>query len=221
MSSEPAVAVVDADESTQQAVRSIVQTMNFQCEVFASGRDFLQSKAIARPGCAVLEVRVPEISGLTIQEQLRERNLPLPVIFLTSHATVSIAVRAMRNGAAHFLEKPFREHELWDAIKEAVAEDARRRQAWRKREDCERRMEALTEKERSVVELIALGRSNREIAEEMGVCLRTVELRRREVMKKLKLKTLLQLVHFAALAVNGHSNGEAAAEHRAFQPLAR
>jgi len=211
MQNEAAVFVVDPDPATRDAVRSLVYTMNLQCEAYASGEAFFEAGVLARPGCAVLEVRVPGINGLDIQQQLTARGSTLPVIFLTSHATLSIAVRAMRAGAVHFLEKPFREHELWDAILEAITVDGQRRERAAQQQDCESRLSRLNVRDRWVLKMIAEGRSKKAIAEAMDVCVRTVELRRSQLMKKLELRSLSELVHFALTAAdapkentNGH-----------------
>lgn len=206
MSHDECVFVVDPDRSAQRAVRGLVETMNLDCETFSSGREFLESRAFARPGCAVLEVRIPDVNGLQIQDSFSRRGEPLSCVFLTSHATVSIAVRAMRGGAVNFIEKPFREHELWDTIKEAIAVDGERRKTWNERHDCERRLTCLSDKEQSVLRMILKGCSPRTIATELEVCVRTVELRRRDLMKKLGLKSMLELVRFAAILANGHAS---------------
>jgi FixJ family two-component response regulator len=203
---DPCVSLVDPDKATQQSVRAVVETMNLECKVFASGRDFLESEVYLRPGCVLLEVRIPAVNGLQIQGTLSELGMPLSTVFLTSHGTISIAVRAMQNGAVHFLEKPFREHELWDTIQEAVALDAQRREAYRQRQECDQRLGKLTEKELWVLEMVAEGRSTRAMAGRMDVCVRTVELRRRQLMKKLGLKSIVELVHFALVAMNGNSS---------------
>jgi FixJ family two-component response regulator len=214
-SERPCFSVVDPDHATRLAVHRLVETMNLECRLFASGREFLESGAAERVGCAILEVRIPDINGLQIQDSLNTLRAPLAAVFLTGHATVSIAVRAMRNGAVHFLEKPFREHELWDTIQLALAVARQRRAALRQRELRERRLAVLTDKERSVLERMAHGRSNLAIARELDVCVRTVELRRRQLMKKLGLKSVVELVRFAA-TVNGKSaSGPAGAEMHA------
>jgi FixJ family two-component response regulator len=205
------VFVVDADPATCDAIRNLVDTMNLRCEVFDSGLAFLEGDAASRPGCVILEIRIPGISGLEIQERLVQQGTTLPVIFLTTQATVSMAVRAMRAGAIHFLEKPFREHELWDTIREAVQIDFARRDSLAQRHRYRLPLTQLTAKERRMLEMIACGHSKKDMAEELEVCLRTVELRRNQLMKKLGCNSLLDLMHFAIAA----SEKEPAAEHAA------
>ena len=203
---QPTVFVVDPDRSTYEMFRLLAGTMNFRCEGYVSGEDFLACDSFPRPGCAVIELSVPDINGLRLQEELKQRGDGLPVVFLASQASVSIAVWAMRAGAVHFLEKPVREHELWDAVYDAIQLDIRRHDASRQREECNRRLDKLTPKEHDVLDLIARGCSKRAIADQMDVCVRTVELRRRDLMKKLGLKSLWELVHFALTTANGHSS---------------
>lgn len=200
MKSEPTVFVIDADGHTRDAVRSLVYMMNLRCETHASGQGFLDGFSPSQPGCAVLEVRIPDINGLDIQSRLVARGAMMPLVFLASPSTVSIAVRAMRAGALHFLEKPFREHELWDAIQEAIALDRKRRAEHHHRQRLDGRLERLTAKERQILEMIALGKPKKLMAAELGVCVRTIELRRNDIMRKLDVTTATDLVRFAVLA---------------------
>jgi two-component system response regulator FixJ len=209
MTDQLTVFVIDSDGATRDAVCRLAHTMNLQCEVYASGAEFLESDYLARPGCVILEMRIPDTNGLALQEELARSEATLPVVFLTAHGTVSIAVRAMRAGAVHFLEKPLREHELWDAIQDAVALDQRRRQLSQRQRQCRKRLAELDPKEVRILEMIAEGQSKRAIAAEMQVCVRTVELRRNQIMKKLKFESIVELVHFALTAAeqNGRSQG--------------
>jgi FixJ family two-component response regulator len=212
MKNEPTVFLVDADAPTRDAVRDLVYTMNLPCEAYTSGRDFLEAFDPSRPGCIVLEVRIPDINGLQIQERLAAERAVIPLVFLTTQTTVSIAVRAMRLGAVHFMEKPFREHELWDTVQEAISLDARRRRAAERREMIEGRLARLTPKEQQVLGMIAEGKSKQTIAAEVGISVRTVELRRSRLMKKLGLGSLVELVVFALGASNGHAESFCATE---------
>lgn len=205
MNNEPTVFVVDADVPTRDAVRDLASLMNLQCEAYSSGLEFLNAYAPSRPGCLVLEVRIPGINGLEIQQRLAAQGAAIPLVFLTAQPTVSIAVRAMRAGAMHFLEKPFREHELWDTIQEALLFDDRRRSASAERRKLEQRMAALTSKERLVLGMIAEAKPNKAIASEMGVSLRTVELHRKHLMKKIGLHSSVELVRFALIACDGRA----------------
>ena len=206
MNSEPTVFVVDADGAIRDAVRTLVHTMNLQCEGYASGREFLEEYGPDRAGCLVLEIRIPDINGVQIQERLAAEEASLPIIFLTNQATVSIAVRAMRCGAVHVIEKPFREHELWDAIQEAIELDRSQRESARHRQALQERMEQLSEKERELLKLVAEGKAKEAMAEELGVCVRTVELRRTQLMRKLEFTAPIELIHFALAASDGHAH---------------
>ncbi len=204
MKTEPTVFVVDADGPTRDAIRDLAYTMNLRCKPYASGHEFLNAYAVWQPGCLVLEVRIPDINGFDIQERLAAQGATIPTVFLTGQATVSIAVRAMRAGALHFLEKPLRENELWDVIEEAILVDQKRRCALVQREELEDRLAKLTPKERQLLGMIARGKSKNAIASQLGVCVRTVELRRKQLMKQLGMSSLVELVHFALLACDGH-----------------
>ena len=148
-----------------------------------------------------------DLGGLQIQRSLAERKAVLPVIFLTAHGDAPTAVRAMRAGALQFLEKPFREAELWEAIQEAVTLDLEMRRQWELEQEIELSMGALTPKEMDVLERIVDGKSNRAISEELEVCVRTVELRRGSLMSKLGVNSLMELLQFAGVAFAGTSQG--------------
>jgi len=205
MNDEPTVFVVDSDEATRDAVRDLADTMNVPCEAYTSGREFLDTYDVSRPGCVVLDVRITDVSGLDVLECLAKRGAVIPFVFVAGYASVSIAVRTMRAGAMHFLEKPFREHELWDAIREGILLDGKRRGTLAKRRQIEERLTKLTPKQRQVLEMIAEGKSKQVVAAEAGVSLRTVEVRRKHIMKTLGLDSTVGLVHFALMACNGHS----------------
>ncbi len=202
MFSEPTVFVVDEDTSARSAVCGVARTLNLACKTFASGLEFLDAYDPATPGCLVTETRMMGISGLQLQRRLLSEGATLPIIFLTAHADVATIVKAMRQGAVHFLEKPFREQELWDAIQEAihVGEECRQMQVWQqKMEHC---LTSLTAKEREVLRLIGQDKANRVIASEMGVCIRTIEIHRVKLMNKLEAKSFPELMQIAGVATD-------------------
>jgi FixJ family two-component response regulator len=205
MGDEPTVFVVDPDARTRGAISSLAAAMYWQCRPYASSEEFLREYTASRPSCAVFEVRIPRISGLELQERLASGQPRLPVIFLTACGTVSIAVRAMRAGAVHFLEKPLRESELWDAIREALQLDRERRLEWAEHEKVQKRLDQLTPRERGELRMIGEGQTKEAIAEALGVCVRTAEIHRVQIMRKLGLEAPEQLMHFAVIANNGHS----------------
>ncbi len=202
MEYEPTVFVVDPDEATRLFIARVVANMNLPCEAFTTGRDFLDANVLGRPGCLVLEVRIPGVNGLQIQQHARRQQSLLPVVFLASDATISIAVRAMRDGAVSFLEKPVREHELWDTVQEAIRLNAQRKAIWARHQHCKDRLARLSDKELQVLNLIAEGRSKKFIASAIQVCVRTVELRSTSLMRKLEIESMAELVHFAVLSMN-------------------
>ncbi len=205
MEMEPTVFVVDADGPSCDAVCELARMMSLQSERFASGEEFLEAYDNARPGCVVLDVKVPGINGLQVQQQLSEMADPPPVVFVSGHCEIYVAVRAMKAGAVSFLEKPFREHELWDAIQEAVALDRQQRAERAKHRALDHYIGVLTFKEHLVLELLSEGKSNRTIARELGISVRTVENRRAKLMKKLGIKSPTELLHLAILVSDGSS----------------
>jgi len=205
MNNEPTVFVVDSEGASRDAVRDLAYTMNVPCEAYISGQEFLDAYDTSRPGCVVLEVRIADVSGLDVLEHLTAHGAVIPVVFLSAHASVSIAVRAVRAGAMHFLEKPFREHELWDTIREAILLDTERHRALARRRELDEQLAGLTPKQYQMLEMIAEGKSNQVVAAEAGVSLRTIEARRKHIMEKLGLDSIVGLVHFALIAYGGHS----------------
>lgn len=205
VSNEPTVFVVDPDGRTREAVCDLADMMNLRCEGYRSGREFLDAYAPSRPGCVVLEVRIPDINGLEIQERLTAEGVMSPVVFLTTQAGVSIAVRAMRAGALHFLEKPFREPELWDAIQEAIRLDTRRRSARAERKKLKDHLGQLTFAERELLAIIAEGKPKKTAASSLRVSVRTIELRQKRLIEKLGFDSSMELLRFALLTCDGHS----------------
>jgi len=193
----PTVFVVDADAATRNAVRELAGTMSLRCEAYASGREFMDAYDDSAPGCVVLELKIPGLGGIQIQRLLKARDNDIPVIFLTAQPELSIAVEAMRAGAVHFLEKPFRSHELWNAIQEAIDLDQQRRRTRRWREAIDKRLASLTARESEVLSRMGHGESNRQIASHMGVSVRTVEVHRASLAKKLNVSSLRELLDIA------------------------
>jgi FixJ family two-component response regulator len=199
---QPTVFVVDPEIATRDAVRRIACMLDLHCETCDCGREFLDAAAREGYGCAVLELKIPGMSGLQVQQRLTEQGSPLAVIFLTDKPDFSIAVHAMRAGAVHFLEKPFREYELCDTIEEAVALSRSRWEASLQKEESRALLARLTLKERQVLRLISEGHARPSIASQLGVHVRTVESRRKQLMRKLGVLSQAELVRWA-LAANG------------------
>lgn len=197
---EPAtVFVVDPSPVTGDVVNGILEGSNLRCETFRAGRDFLASFDDSRPGCLVLELRIPDMSGLQLQHRLIARGCGLPLVFVTDDTNVSTAVELMRGGAVHVLEKPARPIELLSAIQEAIDLDQHRRSVNNRRARLRSLTESLTTKEREVLELISRGKSIKAIAAELDLSVRAIELRRNSLMKKLEAESSCELMRFSVM----------------------
>jgi FixJ family two-component response regulator len=199
LSDEPKVFVVDPDPSTALVTKETLEGSNLQCEVFRSGRDFLAAYDDSQPGCLVLELRIPDMSGLQLQHRLSARGSDLPLVFLTADTNVSTAVELMRGGAVHVLEKPARPIELLSAIQEAIDLDQHRRNVKQHHSRLRDLTAALTSKERQVLELIGRGKSIKAIAAELELSVRAIELRRQSLMNKLGAASSSELMRFSVM----------------------
>ena len=193
---EPAstVFIVDDDASIRFAMQALMDSVNLKHEIFSSGDEFLEKVTDQRPGCLVLDIRMPGLGGLELQEELIKRGNTLPIIFITGHGDVPMAVEAMQKGAVDFIQKPFRDQELLDRIREALATDEERREAQQHHAEVAGRLERLTKREREVFDLVVTGKPNKVIAYELGVSQRTVEIHRARVMEKMQARSLADLV---------------------------
>ena len=192
--STPTVFIVDDDAAIRFAMQALMDSVNLNHEIFASADDFLEKSAGQRPGCLVLDIRMPGLGGLELQEELIRRGNTLPIIFITGHGDVPMAVEAMQKGAVDFIQKPFRDQELLDRIREALATDEERREAQQHHAEVAHRLERLTNREREVFDLVVTGKPNKVIAYELGVSQRTVEIHRARVMEKMQARSLADLV---------------------------
>ena len=197
----PTVFVVDPDPATSKITSELFDSADVHCESFRCGRDFLEADCAARPGCLVLERRLPDMSGLQLQNRLLASGSTLPLVYLMSSPDVALAVELMRSGAVHVLEKPARSVELLSAIQEALALDQERRSANAQRTKIRNLVASLTSKQRQVLEAIARGKSLKAMSAELNLSVRAIELRRNSLMKKLDLHTSLDLMRFAVVAV--------------------
>ncbi len=191
---EPKVYVVDDDEAVRDAISMLLDTVDISHEVFESATDFLESYSRDLPGCLVLDIRMPGISGLELQEELINRRATLPIIFITGHGDIPMAVDAMRKGALDFIKKPFRDQDLLDRINEALEHDAEGQQIRASHSQMHAQYESLSPRERQVFARVAVGQANKVIAIELDISERTVEIHRAQVMKKMHARTLAQLV---------------------------
>jgi two-component system response regulator FixJ len=203
---DPTVFVVDPDPLTGALTKELLDGSDVGCEAFRSGRDFLAAYRDSRPGCLVLEQRIPDMSGLQLQHRLSAGGSILPLVFVTSKPDVSLAVELMRGGAVHVLEKPARSIELLSAIQEAIALDQDRRRAKAHQMKVRDLTASLTRKERQVLELIADGRSVKLMAGELELSVRAIELRRNSLMRKLDIRSSLELMRFAVIAAREFSS---------------
>lgn len=190
----PTVFIVDDDAAIRFAMQALMDSVNLSHEIFGSGDEFLEKMTEQRPGCLVLDIRMPGLGGLELQQELIKRGNTLPIIFITGHGDVPMAVEAMQKGAVDFIQKPFRDQELLDRIREALATDEERREAQQHHAEVAGRLDRLTNREREVFDLVVTGKPNKVIAYELGVSQRTVEIHRARVMEKMQARSLADLV---------------------------
>ena len=190
----PIVYIVDDDEAIRAALRLLLKSVGLAATTLPSAQDFLASYNPQQPGCLILDVRMPGMSGLELQQQLNLRGAIIPVIFITGHGDVPMAVEAMQQGAFDFLQKPFRDQDLIDRIQRALAKDQAERAQLRERDRIKERLESLTAREREVLDLVTSGKPNKIMAADLGVSQRTVEIHRSRVMEKMGASSLAQLV---------------------------
>lgn len=194
MAEEPVVYVVDDDPSMRRALERTIASAGWQVQLYDSGPAFLAACDPARPGCVVLDLRMPQLSGLGVQEQLQASDIHLPIIFVTAYGEVSAAVRAMKSGAVDFLEKPFSSQQLLTCIEQAIMRDAQARRAQARQAELNIRLSHLTGREREVLDLVAAGNTNREIATALGIQLRTAEIHRHQALRKMGVHSAVDLV---------------------------
>jgi len=188
------VFLLDDDPATLRALVATVKVVFPHVETFSSASEFLAAYHPKRPGCLVLDVAMPGMSGLELQRKLLHDKIAIPLVFVTGHANVAMAVEAMQMGAVNFLEKPVQEQELWDSIRRAIELDSQNRRRRARRQRAEERLAQLTHGEREVLNLILEGKMNKEIAKELDLSTRTIEDRRAKLMKKMDAKSLAELV---------------------------
>jgi FixJ family two-component response regulator len=188
------VFVVDDDASVRRSTERLVRPLGFGVQTFASAREFLDGARLERPGCLVLDVRLPGLSGLDLQRELARRGVEIPIIFLTGHGDIPMTVRAMKAGAVEFLTKPVKSRDLLGAIRGAIERGRVSHQARREVEALRERYERLTPREREVLPLVVAGLLNKQIAGELAASERTVKFHRAHIMKKMQAESLAELV---------------------------
>lgn len=192
----PVIFIVDDDEVVRNTIGQLIESVNLKAKKFASAREFLDSYVPAQPGCLVLDVRMPGMSGIQLQAKLREKTIQIPIIFITGHGDVQMAVQAVKNGALNFIEKPFRNQVLLDQIQEALVRDSQLRREQSIQKAGKDKLGLITKRERQVLDLVKSGKSNKVIANMLGVSQRTVEGHRANIMEKLEVKSVAELVTF-------------------------
>lgn len=206
----PTVFIVDDDPAMRKSLRWLTESVGLKVETFGTAEEFKAAYDPAEPGCLVLDIRMPGISGLDLQTQLAEQGVKIPVIIVTGHGEVQSAVRAMKTGAVGFIEKPFSDQDLLDAIHQALEQDATRREGEGSRREVEARYATLTPRERQVLELVVAGRANKQIAAELNISQKTVEVHRAHVMGKLRARSVAELVRMSLMIERDEPSADAA-----------
>ena len=188
------VFIVDDDEAMRDSLAWLLESNGLRVRSFESGEAFLDAWRADMAGCLVLDVRMPGISGLELHEKLQALDSPLPIIFVTGHGDVPMAVSALKKGAADFIEKPFNDKEILRLIEECLAADRAQQSRRRRHAEIARRLAALTPREREVMDLMAAGRLNKQTADDLGISIKTVEVHRARVMDKMEVRSLAELV---------------------------
>jgi FixJ family two-component response regulator len=197
LGSLPVVFVVDDDPAMRDSLRWLIESTGLQVETFADAQTFLARIRPDLPGCLVLDVRMPGMSGLDLQAELTRRGIGLPTIVVTGHAEVPMAVRAVKAGAIDFIEKPFSDQLLLDRVRQGIEMDRQERDGRARRAEILRRMSLLTQREREVLDLVVVGKANKEIAAALHLSPKTVEVHRAHVMEKMQASSVAELVRLA------------------------
>lgn len=199
MSPEPTVYVVDDDAAVRDSLRWLMDSVGLRVAEFASGEEFLEAITPQHPGCVVLDLRMPKLGGLEVHQRLRQRGIELPVIVISGHGDVAVAVRALKSGVVDFIEKPFNDQELLDCVQQAMRRDSDQRLQQRRREELMTHYLTLTPRELDVLRLVVEGKANKAISAELGISLKTVETHRARVMEKMAAGSVSELVRMTLI----------------------
>jgi len=192
--------VVDDDDTFRKSLQWLLESVGLAVRTFANAAEFLEAYVPGSPGCLVLDIRMPGISGLQLQDQLASRGIGMPVIFLTGHGDVPMAVAAVKKGAVDFIQKPYNDQQLLDLVSSALKRDVEVREQEARSRQVASLVASMTPREREVMDAVVSGKSNKMIAEELGVTIKTVEAHRARVMEKMGAESLAHLVHLVMAA---------------------
>lgn len=194
---DPIVFIVDDDDSVRKALTRLVKSVDLTVEAFASADDFLKRESHNGPACLVLDIRMPGLSGLDLQDELVAAGRTLPIIFISGHGNIPLSVRAMKAGAVDFIEKPFEDQSLLDAINHSLKKDRQTKLEQAELREIQQRVDSLTPREREVFAHVVSGKLNKQIAFELGTTERTIKAHRARVTKKMQAKSLADLIRLA------------------------
>jgi two-component system, LuxR family, response regulator FixJ len=206
-SSEATVFIVDDDEAVRDSLGLLLRSVGYRARCYAGAKDFLKAFDPRDYGCLVLDIRMPGMTGLELQKHLAETGCNIPIVFITGHGDIPMAVEAVRQGAVDFLQKPFQDQELVDRINDALKQAAEQREEELERLEILSRVDSLTAREKQVMGQVVLGKANKVIAGDLGVSQRTVEIHRARVMEKMQANSLAHLVRMVMVAENQAGNG--------------
>jgi FixJ family two-component response regulator len=199
---DPIVFIVDDDDSVRKALTRLIKSVDLTVETFASADDFLKRDSHNGPACLVLDIRMPGLSGLDLQDELVAAGRTLPIIFVSAHGNIPLSVRAMKAGAVDFIEKPFEDQALLDAINQSLKKDRQAKLEQAEVREIQRRADSLTPREREVFALVVSGKLNKQIAFKLGTSERTIKAHRARVMKKMQAKSLADLIRLAEKVIS-------------------